>query len=121
MPDYYNLEVALTSEIVRIGALTMRSSLGRNRDADHFIIDPFLGSFLFGHVLFLTLDCSSRVCPRQHFDYTTIFPNQTFIEVFRIAVWNRKKVVVVMAITLWVTNAAFFIQCKSPFYPLMGH
>ena len=49
MSDYYNLEVALTSEIVRIGALTMRSSLGRNRDADHFIIDPFLGSFLFGH------------------------------------------------------------------------
>ena len=111
--------MALTSEIVRIGALTMRSPLGGS--AYHFIIDLFLGSFLFGCVHFLTIDCSSRVRPRQHSHYTTIFPNQTFIEVVRIAIWNRKKVIVVIAITLWVTNAAFFIQCKSLFYPPMGH
>lgn len=119
LPDYHNPKVAITSETVRICALILHSPLrGNTYDA---IVIVFLGFRLFDDVHLLTIDCPSRVCPRQHLHDATIFRNQTFIEVVRIAVWNRNKVAVVTAIILWVINAAFFIQCKSLLHSPAGH
>ena len=107
------------AEIVRIGALTGHSPL--RGCAYRFIVNLFLGIRLFDHVHLLTIDCSSRVRPRQYFHDTTIFLDQTFIEVVRIAVWNKNKVAVAAATILWITNAAFFIQCKSLICSPVGH
>jgi hypothetical protein len=40
--------------------------------------------------------------------------NQVLIEITSIAIWNRERVVVAMAITVWVVNVAFLVQGKSP-------
>jgi hypothetical protein len=39
---------------------------------------------------------------------------------FSIAIWNRNKVVVAMAISVWVVSAGFFLQGKSLFTYLVG-
>jgi len=46
------------------------------------------------------------------------FPNQALIRVFSIAIWNKSKFVVAIAVITWVTNVSVIIQGKSlPFYP----
>jgi hypothetical protein len=46
------------------------------------------------------------------------FPNQALIEPFSIAIWNKHKFAVTVAVITWVTNVSFIIQGKSlPFYP----
>jgi hypothetical protein len=37
-----------------------------------------------------------------------------------IAIWNRNKVVIVVATTMWAINGAFFIQGKSPISRQLG-
>lgn len=44
---------------------------------------------------------------------TPTFPNQTFTDVARIAIWNRNKVAMGIGISVWGVNAVGFLQCKS--------
>jgi hypothetical protein len=41
------------------------------------------------------------------------FPNQALIGAFRIAIWNKNKLAVAIAVIAWVTNVSFIIQGKS--------
>ena len=43
----------------------------------------------------------------------TIFRNYELIDVASIAIWNRNKVVVTLAITVWGTSIAFHLRSKS--------
>jgi hypothetical protein len=45
------------------------------------------------------------------------FPNQALIEAFSIAIWNKNKFAMAIAVISWVTNVSVIIQGKSfPFY-----
>jgi hypothetical protein len=48
-------------------------------------------------------------------------PNQALIEIVSIAIWNRKKPAIVVAVGIWVVNVAFYLQGKisSPFSSCM--
>ena len=50
------------------------------------------------------------------------FPNQTFINAFSVAIWNRDKIVMVIAASLWLTDVATSIRGKSsiPFHRTPG-
>jgi len=53
---------------------------------------------------------------------TTIFPDQTFITVASIAIWNKNKIATGMAISLWAANATFYIYyCKLHLQCHMGY
>lgn len=49
-----------------------------------------------------------RVCVPSHH-----LPEQVVIETLRIAIWNKNKIVVVIAASLWITNVAVMIRGKS--------
>jgi hypothetical protein len=42
-----------------------------------------------------------------------MFLNQLLIEIASVAIWNRKKVIVVASIIIWCVNVGFLIQGKS--------
>ena len=44
---------------------------------------------------------------------TTIFRNQVLINIISIAIWNRNKYVLALAITIWVANVAIHLQSES--------
>ena len=51
--------------------------------------------------------------PRQQ-----LFWNQALINAARIAIWNRNKVAIVLAMTVWVLSIGFHLNSKShPFVP----
>ena len=53
------------------------------------------------------------------FRSTTISPHKTLIEAASVAIWNRNKIAVALAIGTWVINVAFLILgLSSPFQPL---
>jgi hypothetical protein len=41
-----------------------------------------------------------------------VSPNQTLTDVASIAIWDKNKIVVATAFSIWVINAAFFLQRK---------
>jgi hypothetical protein len=41
------------------------------------------------------------------------FPNQALIEVFSVAIYNRNKFVMALAVTAWVINFSLIIEGKS--------
>jgi hypothetical protein len=46
------------------------------------------------------------------------FPNQALIEEFSVAIWDKNKIAVTIAVITWVTNVSVIIQGESlPFYP----
>ena len=49
-----------------------------------------------------------------------VFPNQTLIDVASIAIWNKNKIVGAIAFSIWVINAASFLQRKL-LLPLIGN
>lgn len=72
----------------------------------------FLGFYLFDYVRLFIIGCSSQVRPLQHSHDTTTFPNQTFIEVASIAIWNRNKVAMALAFSVWGINTVLYVLCK---------
>jgi hypothetical protein len=42
---------------------------------------------------------------------TSTFRSQPLIEVSSIAIWNRNKVAMTMAIIIWGINAVVYVQC----------
>jgi hypothetical protein len=47
------------------------------------------------------------------FLFTIISTKQALIEITSIAIWNRNKVAMALAIGVWAMNVGFFIQGKS--------
>jgi len=84
----------------------------RGENDSHFIVIFLLVFHLFDDVRLFTIDCASHVRLLSHFHETTIFPDQTFIVIASIAIWNKNKVATAMAISLWTAHVAFFIYCK---------
>lgn len=88
------------------------------------IVIFLLGFCLLDYVRLFAINCSSRVCPRQHFYYLTIPPLppqlRCLSRFFSIAIWNRNKVVVATAIGVWVIDVGFFLQGKSLLAYLVG-
>ena len=72
----------------------------------------FLEFELLGYVRLFIIDRSSHVRPLQHSHDSTTFPNQMFIEVGSIAIWNRNKVVMTIAISMWGSYLMFLVQSK---------
>ena len=44
---------------------------------------------------------------------TSTFRNQPVSEVSSIAIWNRNKVIMAMAIIIWRIDAIVYVQCRS--------
>ena len=42
----------------------------------------------------------------------SVSPNQTLIGVASIAIWNKNKIVGAIALSIWIINAASFLQRK---------
>lgn len=42
-----------------------------------------------------------------------MIPNQALIEICSIAIWNRKKIIMAIAATLWLTNVVVSTRGKS--------
>ena len=59
----------------------------------------------------LPIDCHSHV--RHQSQITTIFWNQELKNVASIAIWNRNKVAVTLAMTVWVVSIGFHLHSKS--------
>jgi hypothetical protein len=88
-----------------------------NADALHLILITYLVFYLLVFSRCLAVDCSSHVCLDLHLRSTIIFAELILIGASSIAIWNRKKVIVAMAITLWGINVAFLIEGRSlPLY-----
>ena len=62
------------------------------------------------------IDCSSHVRLYLESHIAAIFRNNVLIDDASIAIWNRNKVAVILAITVWVITVAFHLQSK--FLPL---
>ena len=45
---------------------------------------------------------------------TSTFRSHPLIEVSSIAIWNRNKVVMTMAIIIWGINAVLYVRCRLP-------
>jgi hypothetical protein len=58
------------------------------------------------------IDCFSHVRLHRQPPVLANFWNQVLIDTASIAIWNRNKVVVTLAITVWGTSGAFHIQSK---------
>ena len=52
---------------------------------------------------------------------STVLNLSKLTEAGSIAVWNRNRVVVALAISVWVVNAAFLLQSKSLLLYPLGH
>jgi hypothetical protein len=72
----------------------------------------FLVFFLYvlGHLF--VIDRSSCVCRHLNFRSTAVSRNQAFIGAASIAIWNKNKIVMSMAIGTWGINVALLIQGK---------
>lgn len=85
---------------------------------DSGIPDLFIPVFGLG----FAIDCSSYVSVRLSFRTTTISPHQALIEgaAASIAIWDRNKIAVALAISTWGINVAFLIEGMSfslpPYY-----
>jgi hypothetical protein len=55
---------------------------------------------------------SSHVCLHPEYHVTMVFRYQVLIDIPSIAIWNRNKVAVTLAITVWVINTVSRIQGK---------
>jgi hypothetical protein len=102
----HNLKVVYAFETVSLGVLSPR---GKSCFIHMFF---FLGFYLFDYVRLVIIGCSSQVRPLQRSLDTTTFPNQMFIEVASIAIWERNRVAMALAISVWGTNAVFYVLCK---------
>ena len=59
------------------------------------------------------VDCYSHVRLHLQFHITTILWNQVLKNFASIAIWNRNKAAVALAIIVWGTNIGFHIYSKS--------
>jgi hypothetical protein len=73
----------------------------------------FPGFLLLIYDGLFAIDRSSRVRSHRHFHEATISQNRVLIALGRIAIWDKHKVAVAMAIGVWAINSAFFIQGES--------
>ena len=62
----------------------------------------------------LTLSASSLLIVLRMYvlSGTSTFRDQPLIEVASIAIWNRNKVVMTLAIIIWGINAVVYVQCR---------
>jgi hypothetical protein len=82
-------------------------------------IISFTGLFLFVSGLCFAIDRSSRVCIHPT---TAISPGQDLTEAASIAIWNKNRVAVGMALCIWVINVGFLIEGRSLlFSSVTGH
>ena len=121
LTNAHNLKATSSFSTVSTGALSSTRSHPRGGNDSHSIIILLLVFRLFDDVRLFTVDCSPHVRILSRFHKTAIFPDQTFIEVASIAIWNKNKIAMVMAISLWGANAAFFIYCKLVLTCYMGY
>jgi hypothetical protein len=62
-----------------------------------------------------------RMCVHLSFRSTIISPHQALIEAASIAIWNKNRIAVALAIGTWAINVAFLIQgMLFPFRPTAG-
>jgi hypothetical protein len=81
----------------------------QGRDAYSASLSLSLDTLHLVYVGLYSIDCSSSV-RLQYFRNTTIPRDQVLIEAPSIAIWNRQKVVVAVAISVWGIDVAFLIQ-----------
>ena len=58
-----------------------------------------------------------RMCVHLSFRPTIVSPHQALIEAVSIAIWNKNKIAVALAIGTWAINVAFLILGR--FHPLL--
>ena len=61
-----------------------------------------------------TIDRSSRVRPRSYFCCMIISPNLALIGAVSVAIWNKHRIAMGMAIGIWGINVVLHIQGESP-------
>jgi hypothetical protein len=91
-------------------------SCSREENA-YYLLAFFLDSFLPDCDHLFAIDCSPHVRLHLRFHIAASFRNQVLIHAASIAIWNRNKVIVTLAITVWGISAAFHVQSK----PLPPH
>jgi len=114
----HQLQIASFFEIVSTGDIL----IGYFSEGGNHIFSCiffFLALYVFDYDHLRIIDGSSRVCPLQHPHGTTTFPNRMFIEVASIAIWNRNKVAMAIAISVWGVYPVLFLKCKL-FFPPVG-
>ena len=62
--------------------------------------------------------CPSHVCPDLRLPLYGHLPRVVLIEVSSIAIWNRNKVAVVIAISVWGINVVFLVEGGCLPFPL---
>ena len=72
----------------------------------------FLGFFRRVSNHRFAIECTSHVRLCLQFQVTKIFQKQALIGFASIAIWNRNKVVVTLAITVWGISVVSHIQSK---------
>jgi len=87
-------------------------------DTQHSTIASFLGFRLPGSWGCFSIDRPSHVSLRLRF-LMIMFTNEVLIETASSAIWNRNKVAVGMAFSVWVINIGFLIQGMSRLLSLL--
>ena len=102
----HNLKAVYSFGAVSTASLIVSFSEGRNNL--FFLSFYLLVNYLFDYDRLFIIDCSSGVSPLQRLR----LPNQTFIEVASIAIWNRNKVIMAISISMWGINPVLLVQSK---------
>lgn len=99
----------ITSVLVSILAYALKPLI-RKKLTTHFLVLPLIGLRLPGICHRFAVDRASHVCHRPCFP---VFRDQSLMDDFSIAIWNKNRVVVAISLGVWMTNIAFLIQGES--------
>ena len=105
----YNFKVLMSFSAVSTLAHTLPSP--KRENAYHLFV-LLIDYFLLVCDRRFAIDCFPHVRLRQRLPVLTFFRNQVLIDIASIAIWNRNKFVVTLAIAVWGISAAFHIQSK---------
>jgi hypothetical protein len=80
-------------------------------------ISTLLAVRLLEHCLRFALSCYSYVSIPSTLEPGPSFPSRTLIEASSIAIWNKNKIAVTIASSVWVTNVVTAGMGKSAPFP----
>jgi hypothetical protein len=78
----------------------------------HLFVLPLIDLRLPGLCHRFAVDRASHVCHRPILCFP-VFRDQSLVDDFSTAIWNKNRVVVAISLGVWMTNIAFLIQGES--------